>query len=96
MKNSDEFMVRKFSVQNGRKVSSKITFEVVKKADPQPAVPVDDGFIDLMKCCVRDALEIPRSFVQICRRWLVICRDISVKPEVEFRENRYFLDGREL
>ncbi len=51
---------------------SKIEFDVVKKAAPLPAekltigqsgIPVDEGFRDLMQCCVRDAVESGSSVI---------------------------------
>jgi hypothetical protein len=64
LKSGDQFQVKKVAIQNGRKVTSKIGFEVVKKAEASPVPPSangnghDDGFKELMEKCVQDAVEI--------------------------------------
>jgi hypothetical protein len=60
---ADQFLIKKVAVQDGRNVTSKIVFEVLKKADP---VPVDkpangDGFKILMQRCVHDAVDIVKE-----------------------------------
>jgi len=51
------------AVQNGRKVTARVDFEVVAKASvPPPAdVPADDGFRDAMERSLRDAIEATRA-----------------------------------
>jgi hypothetical protein len=64
LKSGDEFLVRKVAVQNGKKVSSKIEFQVVRKSAP-PLTPEphtrDDNFKTLMEQCVREAVEITKE-----------------------------------
>ena len=64
LKSGDEFLVRKVAVQNGKKVSSRIEFQVVKKSTPQltPEPHVrGDNFKTLMEQCVREAVEITKE-----------------------------------
>jgi hypothetical protein len=64
----DEFLVRKKAVQEGRKVISKIEFEVVSRA-PVPSTPNGNGngnghsddFKALMMACVAEAVEITKE-----------------------------------
>jgi hypothetical protein len=65
LKTGDEFKISKVAVQNGKKVSAKVNFEVVAKA-PTPApqsadVPVNDGFKELMRRCVQEAVDIVKE-----------------------------------
>jgi putative transposase len=54
-------------IQNGRKVSSKIGFEVVKKVETSPVPPPengngrDHGFKEPMEKCVQDAVDIVKE-----------------------------------
>ena len=70
LKAGDEILVRKVAVQNGKKVSSKLELEVLKKAEAstltstrtsgnEPAA--SDGLKALMERCVREAVEITRG-----------------------------------
>jgi hypothetical protein len=69
LKIGDEFKISKVAVQNGKKVTAKINFEVVAKATaavPRPAdgVPFeipDDGFRDVMERSLRDAIEATKA-----------------------------------
>ena len=67
LKTGDEFRITKVAVQNGKKVTAKVEFEVVSKATPpapQPDVPFEipnDGFKELMHRCVQDAVEIVKE-----------------------------------
>ena len=67
LKAGDEFKISKVAVQNGRKVTARVDFEVVSKAAPpapQIAAPFeipDDGFKELMRRCVQDAVEIVKE-----------------------------------
>ena len=69
LKSGDEFKISKVAVQNGRKVTAKVNFEVVAKAPvpvPQPAdgVPFeipDDGFREVMERSLRDAIEATKA-----------------------------------
>ncbi len=70
LKAGDSFKTKK-AVQNGKKVSAKLEFEAIKKngdaAAPQQKqddVPIgipDDGFKQLMKRCVQEAVEIVKE-----------------------------------
>jgi len=68
LKTGDEFRISKVAVQNGKKVTAKVNFEVIAKT-PAPApqsqdipfeVP-DDGFKELMRRCVQEAVEIVKE-----------------------------------
>jgi len=67
LKTGDEFKISKVAVQNGKKVTAKVNFEVAAKAAaPQPAdrVPFevpDDGFKALMQRCVQEAVDIVKE-----------------------------------
>ena len=65
LKTGDEFKISKVAVQNGRKVTARVDFEVVAKAPapvPPPAdVPSDDGFKELMQRCVQEAVAIVKE-----------------------------------
>ncbi len=69
LKIGDEFKISKVAVQNGKKVTAKVNFEVVAKATaavPRPAdgVPFeipDDGFRDVMERSLRDAIEATKA-----------------------------------
>ena len=67
MKIGDEFQIKKIAVHNGRKVTSKIGFEVVKRAEPVSAEKPtngnghDDGIKELMEKCVQDAVDIVKD-----------------------------------
>jgi hypothetical protein len=68
LKTGDEFKISKVAVQNGKKVTARVNFEVVAKApSPAPqanAVPFEipeDGFEQLMKRCVQEAVEIVKE-----------------------------------
>ena len=68
LKAGDEFKISKVAVQNGKKVTAKVNFEVVARApvpEPPPAdapfeVP-NDGFKELMRRCVQDAVDIVKN-----------------------------------
>ena len=68
LKTGDEFRITKVAVQNGKKVTAKVEFEVVSKAVPPAAqagtVPgeiQDDGFKELMRRCVQEAVDIVKD-----------------------------------
>ena len=68
LKTGDEFRITKVAVQNGKKVTAKVEFEVVSKVvvpAPQPGVVpgeiLDDGFKELMKKCVQEAVDIVKE-----------------------------------
>jgi len=65
LKTGDEFKISKVAVQNGRKVTARVDFEVVAKAPapvhPQADVPSDDGFRDVMERSLRDAIEATKA-----------------------------------
>jgi hypothetical protein len=68
LKSGDEFRISKTAVQNGKKVTARMDFEVVSKAVPPapqagvvPAEISDDGFKELMKKCVQDAVDIVKE-----------------------------------
>ena len=65
MKSGDEFKISKVAVQNGRKVTARVDFEVVAKAPavvPPPAdVTLDDRFKQLMQRCVQEAVDIVKE-----------------------------------
>ena len=62
LKSGDEFRISKVAVQNGKKVTAKVNFEVVAKA-PAPATEAgnDDGFRDVMERSLRDAIEATKA-----------------------------------
>lgn len=70
LKSGDEILVRKVPVENGKKVSSKIEFQVLKKAEVATSDPGriegnqhvgGDGLKALMEQCVREAVEITKG-----------------------------------
>ncbi len=68
LKAGDEFRISKTAVQNGKKVTARMDFEVVSKAvvpASQPGVmPTevpDDGFRDIMEQSLRDAIEATKA-----------------------------------
>jgi hypothetical protein len=66
LRTGDEFKISKVAVQNGKKVTSKVTFEVVAKATAlqTSGVPFEvpnDGFRDVMERSLRDAIEATKS-----------------------------------
>lgn len=68
LKTGDEFRISRTAVQNGKKVTARMDFEVVSKAvppAPQPGVVPgeiqDDGFKELMKKCVQEAVDIVKE-----------------------------------
>lgn len=68
LKTGDEFKISKVAVQNGKKVTAKLTFDVVAKAPvpaPQsPEIPFevpDDGLKQLMQRCVQEAVDIGKD-----------------------------------
>ena len=65
LKTGDEFKISKVAVQNGRKVTARVDFEVVAKAPalvpPTVDVPSDDGFREVMERSLRDAIEATRA-----------------------------------
>ncbi len=68
LKTGDEFRITKVAVQNGKKVTAKVEFEVVSKAvTPAPqteAAPLriqNDGFRDIMEQSLRDAIEATKA-----------------------------------
>jgi len=51
-------------VQNGKRITSRVDFEVVAMAQtpvPQANVPSDDGFRDVMERSLRDAIEATKA-----------------------------------
>jgi hypothetical protein len=69
LKTGDEFRIAKVAVQNGRKVTARVDFEVVEKTPapvPPPAdVLSDDGFKELMQRCVQEAVAIVKEVIPI-------------------------------
>ena len=68
LKTGDEFRITKVAVQNGKKVTAKVEFEVVSKAvAPAPqteAAPTgiqNDGFREIMEQSLRDAIEATKA-----------------------------------
>jgi hypothetical protein len=65
LKTGDQFQIKKVAIQNGRKVMSKIGFEVVKKAEASTTAANgnghDDGFKQLMEQCVQGAVQIVKD-----------------------------------
>ena len=68
LKTGDEFRITKVAVQNGKKVTAKVEFEVVSKAvtpAPQPdsvaAGIQNDAFRDIMEQSLRDAIEATKA-----------------------------------
>jgi hypothetical protein len=66
LKCGDEFVVRKFAVPNGKKVSSRIEFEVVKKTPLRSEgdglqKSNGDGLKALMENCVQEAVDITKA-----------------------------------
>jgi hypothetical protein len=65
LKSGDEFRISKVAVQNGRKVTARVDFEVVAKAptpvSPSADVQSDDGFRDVMERSLRDAIEATKA-----------------------------------
>jgi hypothetical protein len=71
LKTGDEFRISKVAVQNGRKVTARVDFDVVAKVPapvpapaPQSDIPFevpDDGFRDVMERSLRDAIEATRA-----------------------------------
>ena len=61
----DEFLIRKKAVQNGRKVSAQVEFEVISKQAAPPSIGngshVDDSLRDMLLQCVVDADMIIKS-----------------------------------
>jgi hypothetical protein len=68
LKAGDEFRISKTAVQNGKKVTARMDFEVVSKAVP-PAPQAEaviagiqnDGFRDIMEQSLRDAIEATKA-----------------------------------
>jgi hypothetical protein len=68
LKTGDEFRITKVAIQSGKKVTAKVEFAVVSKAvAPAPQAGVvpgeiqDDGFKELMRRCVQDAVDIVKE-----------------------------------
>jgi hypothetical protein len=66
LRSGDQFQIKKVAIQNGRKVTSKIGFEVVKIAEASPLPPANgnghnDGFKELMCHCVSEAVDIVKE-----------------------------------
>ena len=70
LKTGDEFLVRKIATENGKKMSSKLEFQVLKKAEvaSPPTGRADgdqhvsgDGLKAMMEQCVREAVEITKG-----------------------------------
>lgn len=63
LKTGDEFKITKVAVQNGKKISSKVSFEVVSKAAHPEASSgnTEDGFRDVMERSLRDAIEATKA-----------------------------------
>ena len=62
LKTGDSFELKKVPVQNGKKVTAKVEFEVVSKQDGNLSVGgPDDGFCQLMKRCVEEAVSITKE-----------------------------------
>ena len=70
LKTGDSFQLSKKAVQNGKKVSAKLEFEMVKKngtavapqqQDNMPDDPTDDGYRQLMERSLRDAIEATKA-----------------------------------
>jgi hypothetical protein len=64
LKTGDEFLIRKVAVQNGKKVTAKVEFQVVKKSEAPPSNGdggSDDQFRDVMEKCLQDAVSVTKS-----------------------------------
>jgi hypothetical protein len=68
LKTGDEFRITKVAIQNGKKVTAKVEFEVVSKAVAVTAQPdvvaasmQNDGFRDIMEQSLRDAIEATKA-----------------------------------
>ena len=68
LKAGDEFRISKTAVQNGKKVTARMDFEVVSKAVPTapkpgvvPAEIPEDGFRSIMEQSLRDAIEATKA-----------------------------------
>jgi len=63
IRTGDQFLIRKKAVQNGRKVSAKIEFEVIsRQATPPPnGNGHSDHFKELMRECLAEAVEITKE-----------------------------------
>jgi hypothetical protein len=60
LKTGDTFSIKKVPVQNGKKLTAKVEFAVVKKTEPQLSNGNgrDDHYRDIMEQCVREAIGI--------------------------------------
>jgi hypothetical protein len=67
LRTGDEFRITKVAVQNGKKVTAKVEFEVVSKAAPAQKADTaaagiqNDGFRDIMEQSLRDAIEATKA-----------------------------------
>ena len=67
IKAGDSFTLSKLAMQNGKKMSSKLVFEVAAKAETpvkKDVIPFDipdDGFKQLMQTCVQEAVQIVKE-----------------------------------
>ncbi len=63
LKSGDEFRIRKVGVQNGRKVTARVDFDVISKAPPSATPPVngEDGYRQLMEKSLQDAIEATKA-----------------------------------
>jgi hypothetical protein len=62
----DEFKITKVAIQNGKKVTAKVEFEVVNKTpfsvpDSPASVSTEDGFRAMMEQSLRDAIEATKA-----------------------------------
>ena len=66
LRTGDEFKITKVAVQNGKKVTAKVEFEVVNKTpfsvpDAVGPVTTEDGFRAMMEQSLRDAIEATKA-----------------------------------
>ena len=62
LKTGDEFLIRKTAVQNGKKVTAKMEFEVANRTTPAKVdgngQDSEDGFRLIMEKCLREAVAV--------------------------------------
>ncbi len=64
LRTGDTFLIRKKAIQSGKKILTKIEFEVVDKTPfsvPQNGNGHSDDFKELMKACVSEAVDITKE-----------------------------------
>ncbi len=68
LRTGDTFLVRKKAIQSGKKILTKIEFEVVDKTPfsfPENGNGHSDDFKQLMKRCVQESVEIVKEVITI-------------------------------